>query len=201
GSRLAQAPQSAGGRRPAGRGWGAGIRAAGNRHWLFRILCVAVGLGLAAGAWWFVPALGGMNLWTAEHEGTRLLAELETMPIGDGKAYQANLAAREAIVTQFPAFENRFEGPAKTWLVRSLDQWEKDLARLPAGNLAGLEELRSGYDPFLSVGLESAELAWFERTYAALKPGDFKTARTVRAHLRKHEFWAKQTRSWEEAWA
>src|SRR5262249_4243623 len=68
--------------------------------------------------------------------------------------------------------------------------------------------LRHGYQPYLNARpealnarLEQSELAWFDRTYQALAPGDFTTARAVRANVPAKESWVKQIRSWEEAWA
>jgi hypothetical protein len=198
---LAQVPQVACAALAVGAGIGLGVSRARHRHWLVRFGWVVAGFALAAAAWWFVPALGGMNRWMATREADRCLTELAAMPVGDGRAYQANRAAREAVLAQFPEYEERFEDPAREWEAESLRRWEADLAGLPPGDLPGLDALRRAYDPLLNDRLEEAELGWFDQTYARSRPGDFAAARSLRTACRSGERWDRSVRSWEDAWA
>jgi hypothetical protein len=141
-----------------------------------------------------------MNRWTAEHEAQRLLAQLESLPIGDGNSYHANQESRLRLTMEYPELESRFEVPAKAWEYASVEEWTNQLNVLEPGDLAGLEKLRNRYATFTDPNLDEAELAWFGRTYDEMKPGDLVAAKATRAVARPDLAWARPIRAWEEAW-
>jgi hypothetical protein len=130
-----------------------------------------------------------------------LSLDLEHLPVGDGKAYLTNREARDRLTSQFPEFEPAFSQPARVWEERSLDHWERELDKLPAGDLAGMESLRAHYEPFLEARLEEAELQWFERSYGALKADEIEPAAALRLAGRPHDLWEDKLGDWEDQWS
>jgi hypothetical protein len=198
---LVQAPQIVCMVVAVGVGLTLGISWARLRHWSIRAALIAGGLVVAAAAWWFVPTFAGINRWTAENEARRLHAELETMPVGDGVAYQANLEARDRLLAEFPDLGSRFEEISRAWEEQSYEDWKKRLETLAPGDVEGLKKLRDSYAVLHNADLEEAELAWFGRTYTDMTPGDIAVARAARSAIRSHPYWTKQIETWEGAWA
>jgi hypothetical protein len=182
-------------------GLGLGISLARHWGWFVRLFWVLVGVGAAVAAGLFVPSTGGMNLWHALRQGKQLVEELNGLPPGDTPRYQEILAAKGNLVAQYPEFQEYFHGPGAAWVGRSVPRWEADLNQLAPGDLAGLEKLRAAYQPVANDALDAAELAWFERSYQELKPGDFTTAGRLRAAARHTGNWDQPVQSGEEAWA
>jgi hypothetical protein len=179
-----------------------GISWARTWHGAVRAAIITLGIAAAVAAWWFVPTLAGINRWTAEHETRRLVAELGTIPVGDGVKFAANVDARQKLIDEFPEFAARFEEPSKAWESASLAEWTRKLDEAAPGDIAAITALREAYKGFEHVvELEEAELVWFSGTYSEMKPGDIAAAQAVRAAAREHPYWSKQINTWEDAWA
>jgi hypothetical protein len=187
-----------------------GISVARNRHWIIRFFAVAFASGLAFLAWWLVPSWGGVSQWEARNQAARLLNELSALIPGDSDAYQNNLNARNHLLEQFPDYEEQFKKPAAAWLQSSVGKWQTKLSSLSPADFSALGELRKAYEPLfdeevdsvdVKTALEKAELDWVERTYRSLKPGDFPTAKKLRAIARSDQQWTVQIKSCEDAWA
>src|SRR5262249_46155004 len=100
----------------------------------------------------------------------------------------------------------QLESAEQAWVERSVRQWARELSKdLKAGDHAGLDRLRKRYERYWADHtrlLENAELEWFERTYQAAPPGQFKAIDAARQQLREgwkqaHE---KKLHAWEEVW-
>ncbi len=123
------------------------------------------------------------------------------MPIGDGTAYEANLAAQQRLIAEFPELAVGFEESTKAWEQLSVDEWKRQLRELPPGDFTSFKTLRDNYTKVPGGELDDEELNWFKRTYDAMKSGDIDAARAARAVLRSDPYWAKQVQRWEESWA
>jgi hypothetical protein len=178
-----------------------GISGARRRHWLIRVFLVVLGFAAAVAACVLVPSLEGLNLWTAWQETTRQVSQLNNLPVGDAHGFNQGSELRERLLAQFPFLDQFLQGPIDAWTERSVTKWANDLSQSAGGDLAALTTLRQAYQPFWNNQLEKAELEWFERSYHGLAPGDFSLASRIRQSARKDDAWARQTHSWESAWA
>jgi hypothetical protein len=160
------------------------------RRWMAR-LCWAVGilalsLGMAALAWWFVPTADGISLWASPEEAERLVMELRALPPADFNGYQENQAASYRLAQAFPAFQGRLEEAQQAWLQRTADHRMKQMDELPATGFDIYINGREVHQQLINLGsaqlaaqVQRAEQNWAARTadrqvaeLQALLPGD-----------------------------
>jgi hypothetical protein len=186
-------------------------------NWSARLACVAGSLLLAALAWCFVPAAGGLSLWSAYREpghlvaqleslevedlagyrqvraagaelqvqfpelglgdhaqridaagsawrdraGTAATAQLEMIPLADGRAFLAGRPAREDLGREFPELRPQLEGAEKAWVERCIGNWDGELAKLTARD-------KEGPIPPAAYAQKSARLRQLSQELAAL---------------------------------
>jgi hypothetical protein len=173
---------------------------AGRRRTLLGLFVLAVGIGLAWPAWWFVPNLDGLSRWSAMQDCARLAHGLEAGAAGDSTAFESGARERNEITAAYPEFKSELDAAEKAWIDRSRAFWETEVDQLPAGETNGFSQLRAQYDAFLDSRLRVAEFAWFERTYQQLAPGDFKSALRIHELKRTGPDWEAKVHPWETSW-
>jgi hypothetical protein len=166
------------------------------RRWRWYVLLALILLGVGAAA---------ITVWSAEQQAAAAVAEVQALPAGDAAGYLKGHPARANLMKRFPFVREQVQAAEGAWLERSTAHWEGELARLPAGDFSGMEQLRTSSTSVVSASqearLEAAETAWFERTYHAMSPGDWAAAGRARASARKTGPWKADVRAWEAEWA
>jgi len=99
-------------------GFTIGLWVAHRHSWYARLGWMAGGLALAGLAGWFVPTIGGVNLWSAY----RQVNELHDLPAGDVAGYVRGVEGRRELVSEFPTFAADVTAAERAWFRRTIDE-------------------------------------------------------------------------------